>query len=64
MIAASRRAWNELPWHAFSIRESSSLVKKGTGFSVTFGACIFAIGFENSSSSDSQAKNCSSARYC
>jgi len=37
-IAASRRWANERPWQVFSRAESSSLVKTGTSFSLTFGA--------------------------
>ena len=62
MIAASRRWANERPWQVFSKAESSSLVKTGTSFSLTFGARSGCIGSGICSSSASQRKNCCSAR--
>jgi hypothetical protein len=44
MIAASRRAANDLPWQAFSSADSSPLVNTGTAVTVTFGARSAGIG--------------------
>src|ERR1035438_7925331 len=63
-IAASRRCANVLPRHALPSLESSTLVKNGTGFSLTAGARSLAMGSAISSSSASQRKNCRSDRYC
>ena len=63
-IAASRRWANVLPWHALPSLESSTLVKNGTGLSLTAGARSPAIGSGTSSSAASHPKNCRSDRYC
>ena len=63
-IAASRRCANVPPWHAFSSLESSTLVKTGTGVSLTAGARSLAIGSGISSSAASHPKNWRSDRYC
>jgi len=62
MIAASRRAANDLPWQALSSSDSSTLVKTGTAITVTFGARSRAIGSGDSSSPARHLKNCRSAR--
>jgi hypothetical protein len=50
MLAASRRAGNDLPWQALFSSGSSPLVKTGTAVTVTFGARSRAIGSGDSSS--------------
>jgi hypothetical protein len=62
MIAASRRAANDLPWQALFSSGSSTLVKTGTAVTVTFGARSRAIGSGSSSSAARHLKNCRSAR--
>ena len=62
MIAASRRAANDLPWQALFRSDSSTLVKTGTAVTVTFGARSRAIGSGSSSSAARHLKNCRSAR--
>jgi len=62
MIAASRRAANDLPWQALSSPDSSTLVKTGTAVTVTFGARSRVIGSGDCSSSARHLKNCRSAR--
>jgi len=62
MIAASRRSSNELLRQTLPSRESSTLVKHGTGLPATFGGRSRAIGSGMPSSADSHRKNCCSAR--
>ena len=62
MIAAPRRAANDLPWQALPSSDSSTLVNTGTAVKVTCGARSRAIGSGDSSSSARHLKNCRSAR--
>jgi hypothetical protein len=58
MIAASRRAANDLPWQVFASSDSSPLVNTGTAVTVTFGARSRVIGSGACSSSARHLKNC------